>query len=286
MSEQRGTRFVDLLETGWQQGKTICVGLEGDPARLPGHLQPLDPAKAVVELHRELIEATADRALAYKPQIAGFEAMGPDGVIALIETVDLVHELAPGAPVILDAKRADIGSTNDRYVDAIFGVYDADAVTVHPYLGPEAMRPFLDRADKGVIVLCRTSNPGAGHYQDLLVDGRPLYQHIAADVASTWNVNGNCGLVVGATYPDELRQVREIVGEMPILIPGIGAQGGDLEATVRSGGDARGHGMIISVSRSLIYAYEKHVDVDLREATRREMEALDREIAAARTGAS
>lgn len=278
MNDTHPSRFIDLLERGWTAGKTICVGLEGDPSRLPEDIRSLPPAKGVVELHRRLIEGTSHLAIAYKPQIAGFESMGPDGVIALIETIDLVHQLAPEAPVILDAKRADIGSTNDRYVDAIFGVYDADAVTVHPYLGPEAMAPFLEMTDKGVIVLCRTSNPGAGHYQDLLVDGRPLYQHIAQDVAVNWNQHGNCGLVVGATYPEELRQVRSLVGRMPILIPGIGAQGGDLAATVRAGSDDRGHGMMISVSRSLIYAYESRPHLDVQGAAREEIEALQGQI--------
>jgi len=277
------SRFIGLLEAGWGRGNTISVGLDGTPDRVPLALASLDPVRAVVEFHRHIIEATAALALVFKPQIAGYEAMGTDGPAALLDTIDLVHELAPDVPVILDAKRADIGSTNDQYVDAIFGVYGADAVTVHPYFGPEAMAPFLEQRDKGIFVLCRTSNPGAGRYQDLDVGGRPLYQHIAEDVATTWNFNGNCGLVVGATYPDELGAVRELAGDLPLLVPGVGAQGGDVEATVKAGMDAGGRGLIIHASRSLLYAYEKQPDVAFDEATHREMIALHATVAAARS---
>jgi orotidine-5'-phosphate decarboxylase len=276
--------FVQLLEKGWAADRFVSVGLDGGPSRLPSDLQQLDMVEAVVEFHRRIIEATAHLAVAYKPQIAGYEAMGPEGVIALIETIDLVRTLAPEIPVILDAKRADIGDTNEKYIDAIFGIYGADAVTVHPYLGPEAMTPFTDLASKGVFVLCRNSNPGAGHYQDLLVGEEqiPLYQYVARDVADNWNHNGNCGLVVGATYPEEMKEVRALVGRMPILVPGIGAQGGDVDATVRNGLDDRGAGLLLFASRSLLYAYEKHDGLSVQDATRTEIEALHAQIMHAR----
>lgn len=273
-----------MLDNGWAKGRSISVGLEVDPSRLPEPFASMDVVKGVVEFNRMLIEATADLAVAYKPQSAVYEAMGTDGVIALIETVDAVRSIAPETPIILDAKRGDIGSTNDKYVDTVFDLFGADAVTVSPYLGPEAMTPFLDRGEKGVIVLCRTSNPGSGRYQDLLVDGEPLYQHVARSIATEWNYNGNCGLVVGATYPEELRKVREIVGRMPILIPGVGAQGGNVEAMTKAGADDRGAGMIIHASRSLMYAFEKHGDVSPQEATRIEIEKLDAEIRSALAG--
>jgi orotidine-5'-phosphate decarboxylase len=192
----------------------------------------------------------------------------------------------PDVPVILDVKLADIGNTNEGYAREAFDYYKADAMTVHPYLGKEALQPFLDRKDKGIFVLCRTSNPGAGEFQDRFVNltpaeidewglmpgtRLPLYQLVAYRVSREWNTNDNCGLVVGATYPEELRQVRGIVGDMPLLIPGIGAQGGDVEATVNAGRDSHGHGMIINSSRSIIFA---SAGPNYTEAARQEAQKL------------
>jgi orotidine-5'-phosphate decarboxylase len=170
-----------------------------------------------------------------------------------------IHATHPGVPVILDAKRGDIGSTAQNYAGEAFDRYNADAVTVNPYLGRDSVQPFLDRADKGVIILCRTSNPGARDLQDLRVrgaDGREctLYQHVAETVAREWNRNGNCALVVGATYPQELADVRSRVGDLPLLVPGVGAQGGDVAAVVRNGKSADGSGLVISSSRAILYA--------------------------------
>ena len=156
--------------------------------------------------------------------------------------------------MILDSKRGDIGSTAQHYASEAFDRYGADAVTVNPYLGRDSVQPFLDRADRGVIVLCRTSNPGAGDLQDLLVDGRPLYQHVAEKIANEWNAHGNCALVVGATWPEQLRDVRTIVGDVPFLVPGVGAQGGDVEAVVTNAKTADGTGLIVSSSRAVLYA--------------------------------
>jgi orotidine-5'-phosphate decarboxylase len=207
-----------------------------------------------VTFNRAMVDATKGVAAAYKPNSAFYEAHGDEGLAALRETVVYINEQAPDVPVILDAKRADIGNTNLGYVHAIFDHYGFDAITVHPYLGAEALAPFLERADKGIIVLCRTSNPGAGEFQDLDIGGEPLYMRVARNVTEKWNARGNCMLVVGATYPEEMQKIRAVSDDMPFLIPGIGAQGGDVEKTVAAGRDSKGRGMLISASRSIIFA--------------------------------
>ena len=271
--------FRQMLEAQWSRGNFVCVGLDSEFGKIPKSLQwdqfwreRQDVGNVIVEFNRAIVEATKDLVCAYKPNAAFYEAHGDEGIGALQRTIADIHAIAPDVPVILDAKRADIDNTNAGYVDAAFGFLRADAITVHPYLGAEALQPFLARAEKGVIVLCRTSNPGAGEFQDLSVNGEPLYRFVARRVASEWNKNGNCALVVGATYPDELREVRELVGDdMPILIPGIGAQGGDVEKTVSAGKDSRGRGMIVNSSRGIIFASK---GADFAEAARRETEKL------------
>jgi orotidine-5'-phosphate decarboxylase len=179
--------------------------------------------------------------------------------------------------VILDAKRGDIGSTAQMYAREAFDRYGADAVTVNPYLGRDSVQPFLDRSDKGVVILCRTSNPGAGDFQDLEVDGRPLYQQVAATVARQWNTHGNCLLVTGATYPEQLAEVRAIVGDLPLLVPGIGAQGGDLQAVLRHGLTADATGLLISSSRAILYAGAGDDFAEAaRQATRRLRDEINR----------
>jgi orotidine-5'-phosphate decarboxylase len=192
--------------------------------------------------------------IAYKPNIAFYEARGDRGLAALRMTMEYLHLHHPDILTICDAKRADIGSTSQAYACAIFDWLGFDAVTLNPYLGSDSLEPFLTRQDKGCIILCRTSNPGAGEIQDLQVDGRPLWQVVAERVRDRWNTNGNCMLVVGATYPDELRQVRQIVGDMPLLVPGIGTQGGEIESTIHAGLDSTHKGLIINASRSIIFA--------------------------------
>ena len=254
---------MEMLRQKWQEKKFLCIGLDSDFGKIPQTLKdrlwgmPNSTAVVINAFNREIIRATKDIVCAYKPNIAFYEAEGVSGLQALASTVSYIYRVAPDIPVILDAKRADIGNTNNGYVAAAFDLLKVDAITVSPYLGEEALKPFLDRADKGIIVLCRTSNPGAGEFQDLYVtDGiTPLYQYVARKVVSKWNKNGNCGLVVGATTPEELEQIRRIVGDdMPILIPGIGAQGGDLEKTVKAGINSRGAGIIINSSRGIIFA--------------------------------
>lgn len=240
-------RFIDELRQRWQQADTlVCVGLDPEPARFPARFA--DDADAVFAFCRDIVDATAEYACAFKPQIAHFAALGAEHALARL--IAHIHAAHPGIPVILDSKRGDIGSTAQHYAAEAFDRYRADAVTVNPYLGRDSVQPFLDRADKGVIVLCRTSNPGAGDLQDLLVHGRPLYQQVAQKVAHEWNAHGNCALVVGATWPEQLREVRGIVGDLPFLVPGVGAQGGDVEAVVRNARTADGTGLIVSSSRA------------------------------------
>jgi orotidine-5'-phosphate decarboxylase len=243
--------FVQRLERAWAAGDTLlCVGLDPDPARLPKHLAAA--GHPLFEFGRAIVDATADLVCAFKPQVAYYAAARAE--VQLEMTIAHIRRHYPGIPVILDAKRGDIGSTAEMYAREAFERYQADAVTVNPYLGFDALAPFLQHADKGVIVLCRTSNPGARDVQDLESKGRKLYQVIAEKAAREWNASGNVLLVVGATYPEELRQIRAIVGDMPLLVPGVGAQGGDVAAVVANGATAAGTGLVISTSRAVLYA--------------------------------
>jgi len=288
------TTFNEKLQAKWDEGKFVCVGLDSEYEKLRSSSRSSAAFGSINAFNQAIVDATADLACAYKPNIAFYSKYRLGGLQALEYTFDYIRRVAPDVPIILDAKRGDIGSTNEGYVEEAFNWfgathpkwgddpmdYGADAVTINPYLGMEAMKPFLDRADKGVIVLCRTSNPGAGEFQDLEINvtwetaeqigtavkrGKhpwlgydkqraKLYQLVARNVACSWNYNGNCAVVAGATYPEELAQIRRIVGDIPILIPGIGAQGGDLEATVKAGANSRRQGMIINSSRGIIFA--------------------------------
>lgn len=278
MSPLAQPTFLEKLEYCWQRDTMLCVGLDSDYEQLPAIVKAhRSIEEALFRFNRDIIDATHDLVCAYKPNVAFYEAQGDAGFRALIRTVQYIHEQYPGIPVILDAKRGDIGSTNQGYVQSAFDVIGADAITVHPYLGKEALAPLLARREKGIIVLAKTSNPGSGEFQDLPIGParEPLYQVVARHVAQEWNDNGNCALVVGATYPEELRQVRALVGDMPILIPGIGAQGGELAATVAAGKDSRGRGMIINSARGIIFASH---DSDFAAAALGAAERLSREI--------
>lgn len=289
MSERN---FRDLLEESWSEGKSVCVGLDSELSRIPKNLHlcsdydfrdsfsGMKAGAAVISFNKGIVDATTDLVGAYKPNTAFYEACGPEGISALRDTIDHIHSCAPKVPVILDAKRADIGNTNAGYAQFAFDYLRADAITVHPYLGGEALQPFLERKDKGVIVLCRTSNPGAGEFQDRIVsaDGMwKLYQQVALQVKRDWNKNGNCAVVVGATYPEELQEVRRIVEDLPILIPGVGFQQKDVpledqvKQVVANGQDSRGQGMIINSSRGIIFASSGE---DFAEAARRETQKL------------
>ncbi|MBI4038872.1 orotidine-5'-phosphate decarboxylase [Candidatus Daviesbacteria bacterium] len=231
--------FLDKLKSKWKKRKFVCVGLD----------------QANFEINKSIINKTAKIVCAYKPNSAFYEARGIEGLQSLKNTISYIRNLDPQMPVILDAKRGDVENTNMSYVKAAFDELKADAVTVFPYLGKESLQPFLERTDKGIFVLVKTSNKGADEFQDLLVASsqKPLYQIVAEHVVD-WNENGNLGVVVGATYPQELKKVREAVGDLPILIPGIGAQGGNLAAILKAGLDSKGEGIIISSSREIIFA--------------------------------
>ena len=251
-------------------GGLLCVGLDPDPAKLPedlagdknpGDTRHLGGARAgsdfadtalLYAFNRRIVDATAAVTAAYKPQIAFYSALGAED--QLVASIRYIRERAPDALVILDAKRNDIGNTAEAYAREAFERFDADAVTVNPYMGEDSVRPFLARPDRGAILLCRTSNPGAKDFQDLLIDGLPLYRRVAQRAAEHWNVHGNLMLVVGATYPREMADLRRAHPDLPFLVPGIGAQGGDLEATLAAGLDADGTGLLINSSRGIIYA--------------------------------
>lgn len=243
--------FIEAIASSWENNDSlVCVGLDPDLNKIPAHIRKMvDP---IFEFNRAIIDATFDLVCAYKPQIAYYSPWRAEQ--QLEKTIEYIHKNHSGIPVILDAKRGDIGSTADMYAKEAFERYHADAVTVNPYMGGDTLEPFLRNRDKGVIILCRTSNPGARDIQDLESGGEKIYRIIAAKASTEWNFNGNVTLVVGATYPDELRSVRAIVGDMPILVPGIGAQGGDVEKAVKNGRNSRGTGMIINSSRGIIYA--------------------------------
>lgn len=232
-------------------GSQLMVGLDPAPDRFPADIQ--GRADAIYAFCRAIIDATAGYVCGFKPQIAYFSAQrAEDQLEALCR---YIRQTYPHLPIVLDAKRGDIGATAQQYAREAFERYQADAVTVNPYMGFDSVQPYLEYEDKGVIVLCRTSNPGGSDLQFLEIsEGDPIYIHVAGLVADHWNANGQCALVVGATYPAEIARVRKRVGDMPLLIPGIGAQGGDIEATVRAGRTDAGTGMMINSSRAILYA--------------------------------
>jgi orotidine-5'-phosphate decarboxylase len=276
--------FAERLARAQQtSGSLVCVGLDPDPAKLPKDLagakelygaQDLFPgAEPLYAFNRRIVDATADIAAAYKPQIAFYSALGAED--QLVASIRYIRERAPAALVILDAKRNDIGNTAEAYAREAFDRYRADAVTVNPYMGEDSVRPFLARPDRAAILLCRTSNPGAKDFQDLLVDGLPLYRRVAERAAAHWNANGNLMLVVGATFPREMADLRTAHPELSFLVPGIGSQGGDLDATLAAGLDADGAGLLISASRSIIYAGGGAADA-IREAAEELRTAINR----------
>ena len=248
--------FMQALRDRWRDANSlVCVGLDPEPARFPARFAN-DP-DAIFAFCRSIVDATAQYACCFKPQIAYFAARRAEK--ALERLIAHIHSAHPGLPVILDAKRGDMGTTAQQYAIEAFHRYGADAVTLNPYQGIDAAQPFLDHSGHGCVFLCHTSNPGARDFQELDVHpenggGEPLYQHVARTIAEKWNAHGNCLLVVGATFPEELSEVRAIVGDMPLLIPGVGAQGGDVEAVVRHGKTADGTGLIVSSSRAILYA--------------------------------
>jgi len=256
-------------------GSLLCVGLDSEQRLIPGSFHR--GGQPQFAFNRWIIDQTHPFVSAYKINSAFYEARGEEGWRELRLTSAYLRQEHPDILLICDAKRGDIGSTNSGYVTAIFDEMGFDAITLHPYLGREALQPFLSRADKGAIILCRTSNPGARELQDLRVDGKPLWQVIAEKVSLEWNANGNCMLVVGATYPDDMRQMRGIVGDMTFLVPGVGAQGGDVGAVVTAGLNRSGKGIIISASRGVIFADDPaQAAKQLRDDIRRAVQGVPR----------
>jgi orotidine-5'-phosphate decarboxylase len=243
--------FIEKLTRSWDARQSLlCVGLDPDVSRFPPHLKA--QPDAIYTFCKAIVDATAEAACCFKPQIAYFAAIAAEDQLEAL--CQYIAENYPALPIILDAKRGDIGATAEQYAREAFERYGADAVTLSPYMGFDSVAPYLEWKDRGAIVLCRTSNAGGSDLQFMQVDGKPLYLHVAQLVAQKWNTNGQCGLVVGATFPAELAQVRAVVGDMPLLVPGIGAQGGDVEATVQAGRTVRGTGMMINSSRAILYA--------------------------------
>jgi orotidine-5'-phosphate decarboxylase len=268
--------FVARLAQAWHERDSLaCVGLDPQIERLPAHIA--EQGSPIFQFNKAIIDATADLVCAYKPQFAHYAAYEAED--QLERTIEYIHRTYPGIPVILDAKRGDVGSTAEKYAIEAFERYGADAVTVNPYLGGDSLEPFLRYADKGVIVLCRTSNAGARDLQDLDVGGKKLFMAVAELVATRWNGNGNCLLLMGATYPQELAQVRAISGNMPFLVPGVGAQGADIREVVKNGQSAQGTGLIVSSSRAIVHA---SCGVDFATAARAAAVALRDAINAAR----
>ena len=255
--------FGDKLRAAWRSSESmLCVGLDPDPTRLPAQFGRDN--EAAYQFCRAIVDATADTVCAFKPQVAYFAARAAEPELQRL--CDYIRSAYPEVLLILDAKRGDIGPTAEQYASEAFERYGADVVTVNPYLGTDSIAPFLRFPEHGAFVLCRTSNPGGADFQSLEIGGEPLYAHVARRAATEWSAIGQCGLVVGATYPEELGVVRSIVGDMPILVPGIGAQGGDIEATVAAGATGDGFGLVVNSSRAILYA---SAAADFADAARR-----------------
>jgi orotidine-5'-phosphate decarboxylase len=260
--------FTKLQQASQSNRSFLCIGLDPHPSLLP--------EKDVAVFNHAIIEATADLACCYKPNLAFYESMGPQGLEVLMRTVEAIPR---HLPVIADGKRGDIASTAEAYARALFDVYGFDAATVNPYLGTDSLAPFLQRADRGIFVLCRTSNPGGADLQEQAVvsgsTSRPLYEVVAELARDRWNERGNVGLVVGATFPEELGRIRQLCPRLPFLLPGVGAQGAEVGAAVRNALDEDGGGVIITSSRQILYASSGR---DYAQAARRAAEALRDEI--------
>lgn len=243
--------FTDKLATRWRDTNSLlCVGLDPDPTRFPAHLREADDA--IFEFCKAIVDATADLVCAFKPQIAYFASCSAED--QLDSLIAHIREKHPQVPIILDAKRGDIGSTAEHYAREAFERYRADAVTLSPFMGFDSIQPYLSYKDRGAFLLCRTSNPGGNDLQMLESGGKKIYERIAELANGKWNTSGQLGLVVGATYPAELANVRRIAGSLPLLVPGIGAQGGDVAASVQAGQTPNGTGMVINSGRAILYA--------------------------------
>lgn len=243
--------FTEKLQNAWRDNNSlVCVGLDPDLEKLPSCLA--NTSNSIFEFNRAIIDATHDLVCCYKPQAAYYAAYDADDQLKM--TIAYILDKYPAIPVILDVKRGDIGATAEMYAKEAFERYNADALTVNPYMGTDNLKPFLDHADRGVIILCRTSNPSSREIQELICDGKTIYEHVALLARDKWNYNRNAALVIGATFPEELKKIRTLCPEMPFLVPGVGAQGGDVQKVVVNGVTADGTGLMINSSRGIIYA--------------------------------
>ncbi|MEZ4521066.1 MAG: orotidine-5'-phosphate decarboxylase [Thermomicrobiales bacterium] len=268
---------MEKFRTSWRRSESmLCVGLDPVVERFPPSIG--SNSNAIRQFNREIIQATMDFACAYKPNMGFYLPYGHDGLDALLAIRDDVPD---HIPVLLDAKVGDIDSTSEAYARAYFDAWGFDGVTAHAYLGHDSLAPLIEHEDRAVFVLAKTSNPGSGFLQDVEINSQPVSEHVAA-AASGWNAHGNIGLVVGATYPDQLRSIRSIVGDMPILVPGVGAQSGDLAGAVAAGIDSSGYGLLINASRSISYASQ---DSDFADAARMAASTLRDQIEDARSQA-
>jgi len=276
--------FYAKLDRSWRAGRFVCVGLDPDESRIPDVLRGT-AADRVGAFCREVVAATGPFASAFKLNSAFFERMGVDGARLLHDLIGHIGDRHPESLVILDAKRGDIDHTNRYYADAVFDTLGADVVTVHPYMGRASLRPFLDRRDRGVIVMAANSTPGADEFQDLLVGepATPLYEHIGRTVAQQWNGLRNCAVTAGATQPEKLARLRRAVGELPILLLGLGAQGGDLRECLRVGRAARSFGLLPNSSRAILYASS---GPDFADAARDAASEFNRQLAQVQQGAA
>jgi len=265
--------FIQSINKARKQNNSfLCVGLDPDTSKFPREL--LSGSSPLFTFNKAIIDATADLVCCYKPQIAYYAAIGAEDQLKL--TIDYIHKNYPDIPVILDAKRNDIGSTAQMYAKEAFVRYEADALTVNPFMGSDTLVPFLEYQDKGVIVLCKTSNPGSADFQNRLIDGEPLYMLIAEKAQRQWNKFENVCIVVGATYPEEMKAIRETAPSITFLVPGIGAQGGDIVSVMKNGIDGSGGGLIINSSRAIIHAVSSMDFADrARDAAIRQRDAIN-----------
>lgn len=282
--------FIERLNDCQKDSNSLlCVGLDSELSKIPISIKKANkdvPYHSMLAFNKKIVDATMSFVCAYKLNFGFYLREWVEGLMALSETISFIREKVPGIPIILDAKMADIGNSNEQYAAAAFDTIKADAVTVNPYLGGASLEPFLKRPDKGIAILCQTSNPGAEEFQGLkVINGqelRKLYQQVAYNVAHSWNRNDNCFLVVGATHTSELKLVRRIVGErMPILVPGIGAQQGDMEETLKAGLNKEGRGLIINSSRGIIFASKEN---DFAEVAGKKARQLQEQINKIRYG--
>ncbi len=268
-------RFIQKLEKiVWKNNSLLCIGLDPDLDKMPVSVR--QNKQPLFKFNQAIIKATYDLVCAYKLNSAFYEALGSKGIWQLKMTCDYIRENFPDIPIILDFKRGDIGSTNEAYAKYAFAYLSVDGVTLQPYQGLEALKVFFEQKDKGIMILCRTSNPGAKEFQDQRVNNnQKLYIKLAKDVIRIWNYNQNCFLVVAATYAKELKLIRKLVGDMTLLVPGIGVQGGDLRQTLSYGLNSKKQGLILNVGRSIIYASHRF---DFADKARAEAEKLRNEI--------